>query len=172
VDFGIAVRNLTGFFYGSESPDTITSAAVADTIRDSIRVVRTSRSYSSGYSNRTGVLAGKYAVLAIGLNYRYHRPVSSVAFSVPLDLEVYGLFDGAMKNRVAIRSGIQVHFGDNYFARAGYAWAPNRIPADFRRIGFFNTISLGASILPPSIPAVIDCFFSNYNWGMNTTIEF
>jgi hypothetical protein len=172
VDCGVMVKNPTGFFYGNESPDTVVMSGRVGTLQDTVAIMRTARSYGGGSAQSAGVAGLKYASLCIGMNYRMPGPAGGFALSFPIDVEVYGMLDPKIKSALAVRCGVQAHIAGNFFVRLGYSHAPGPVPADFKRLPFVNDVSLGASILPPGLPAVIDCYFSHYDWGMNVGVDY
>jgi hypothetical protein len=172
IDFGITIKNLAGFFRGRETPDTVRQKEMIGSLHDSIAVVRTSESYGGGYREYGGLVPGKYAVLAGGLNYRFTNPGRKWSLSFPVDAAIYGLFDRKMDEVVAFHVGVQAHFTKDFFLRVGYSHAPAILPTGFKSVSLVHNLSFGASILPPGLPMMIDCYFSNFDWGMNVGVDY
>ena len=172
IDFGLTIKNLAGFFWGIEAPDTIKSAGTVGTVQDTVTVVRTSAGYGGGSRRYAGMVPGKYAVFSAGLNYRFPAAENDISFCFPADVDFYGLLDRKVKQVAAFHLGVQAHFSREFFLRIGYSLAPSILPADFQTIPLINNVSFGASILPPGLPVAIDCYFSHYDWGMNAAVDY
>jgi hypothetical protein len=172
IDCGLSIRDLVGFAWGRETPDTIRSSKIIDTVNDSVRVVRSSESYGSGFRRYAGMVSWQYAVVCFGLNYRISNPGSELYFSIPVDIDFYGLLDPKVNEATAIRFGVQAHFSKDFFLRIGFSHAPGLQYENFKSFSMVNNITFGATVLPQGLPAAIDCYFSGYNWGMNVGIDY
>ncbi|MBN1130671.1 MAG: hypothetical protein JXA71_16910 [Chitinispirillaceae bacterium] len=172
LDCGIAVKNVVAWSWGVERPHPVRSVDTAGTIGDTVTIVDTKETYDAGYAAYRGWVAGRYAVVAIGWNLRIGNPGGRFSLSIPFDVRTYGLFDRAMKERYAIHTGLQVHMMRDIFIRAGYQHAPGIVASGARDLKAVHNISFGASMLPPGLPVVIDCYVTHHEWGLSVSADY
>jgi hypothetical protein len=171
VDCGIAIKNIGGFRWGHESPETVTQTDTARVAGDTA-VLTTARTYDSAQKDYGGWVGAKYTTLSAALNFKVGIPASSVSFSFPIEAQLYGLFARHFDVACAIHAGVQVHLMHSYFLRFGYSKAPGITPSGAHAVTLLDNISLGASLLPPGLPLAIDCYFSHWDWGLSAAMDY
>jgi hypothetical protein len=171
VDCGIAIRNIGGFRWGHESPETVIHTDTTRVAGDTVALT-TSRTYDSTQKDYYGWVGAKYTTLSASLNFKVGIPASSVSFSFPMDVQLYGLFARHFAIACAIHAGVQFHLMQSYFLRVGYSREPGIIPEGAHSVTLLDNISLGASLLPPGLPLAIDCYFSHWDWGLSAAIDY
>ena len=169
VDFGVALHNVTGYRWKTERPTRVEiDSVLEDTVTDGDTIRRIERRYDYSedeHSNNDG-LSGRYRTLLFGIAYRLNA--GSIQLTLPMDLEILGLFDKHIETRYVFRGGISALLGNVFVLRAGYARQPKTILeglTSFKNVNFF-TGGVGVAITP----LVIDAYFSDGAFGM--TVEY
>ncbi|MBN2038065.1 MAG: hypothetical protein JW768_15090 [Chitinispirillaceae bacterium] len=172
LDCGIAFKNLIAFRFGRQRPHVREHVDTVGTVDDTVTVIEYSGTYDSSYTSYRDWIAAKYAAVSIGWNLKIGNPAGNLSLAIPLDVRVYGLFNRSMKETFAIHCGVQAHLVRDFFVRVGYEHAPAMVYDGFRDLALANNVSLGAAMLLPGLPAVVDCYIRNFDWGMSLAFDY
>ncbi len=168
IDFGLTMRNLLGYVWSAENPDTAFSERIVspESADEDTALVRTYY-YKSGVDKSRGWTSGKYRGLAAGIVY--HLPLGqNFKLSFPIDFEFIGLFDKKIKNRAIFRGGIQGKISQNFYLRVGYSRAPEFLLTGINGFKNINVFTGGGGIA--IAPVKLDFYVSNLSFG--TTLNF
>ncbi len=165
VDFGLTLRNLAGFTWRKERPFIYTSR---DTMNDSIAI--DSLLYSNQKQKEKQWIHKKYKTLSAGIVYHAAIKPNSFTLSIPLDLEIFGLFDKKMKNRFVFKGGIEAVVAGHFALRLGYSRSPGIIIKDFTNIKNLNFFTGGGGVRID--PMTFDFYVSHNVFGTTLTFDY
>lgn len=163
VDFGLTLKNLVGYTWRKERPFVYTAK---DTLNDSIAV--DSLLYSNQKQKKKEWINRKYKTLSAGIAYHAVIKPNTFTLSIPLDLEIFGLFDKKVKNTVAFKGGIEALVAGHFALRLGYSRSPEILVRDFSKIKKLNFFTGGGGVRID--PLIFDFYISHNVFG--TTLAF
>lgn len=171
VDFGLTMRNLLGYVWTREKPDTghIDSVSWLDSTQSDSVMTRTSV-YKDKMQKSGEWISGRHRTLAAGIVYRVEMAGGNLRLSLPLDIEILGLFDKKVKNRFMFRGGIQAGVSQHFFARFGYSRAPGPIEAAHKELKNINIFTGGAGIA--IAPVTLDFYVSKDTFGTTASFNY
>lgn len=167
LDFALTLRNIFGYVWQKENPVIKDSVAVTiinatDTLRDTLSRYTYTDAKSKGWINN------EYRALTIGIVYHVNKSSQSWQLHLPIDLEMFGLFNKKVKNQYVFRGGLSATIRDHFSVRIGYSRAPGPIQSGWKEIKKMNVFTGGAGL---SInPFTLDFFLSDEAFG--TTLRF
>lgn len=165
VDFGLALKNLVGYTWRKERPFINT---VSDTLNDSIAV--DSLLYSNLTQKKRQWINRKYKTLSAGIVYHTAIKPNSFTLSIPLDLEIFGLFDKKMKNTFVFKGGIEALVAGHFALRLGYSRSPGILMKDFSKIKKLNFFTGGGGVRID--PLIFDFYVSHNVFGTTLTFDY
>ena len=168
LDFSLVARNLLGYSWERNSV-ALVETAVSDTINDSIVVVK-EQVYEESEEKDRGWLGSRYRILVAGIAYRAYLSDGRIELTLPLDIEIYGLFDRKVDRVYAFRSGLQARLFTRFYVRFGFARAPEALSEVLSTIRTENMIFGGAGLVVD--PIQIDFSMGKDLWGVCATFEF
>ena len=170
-DFGLTLRNLFGYTWTKENP--VIGYTDHDTVPDSTKtdsVVVRSYYYKDKTSKSKSWTDGKYRTLAAGIVYRIEMAGGNLVLSLPLDIEVLGLFDKNTKTRLTVHGGIQAKISQRFNLRIGYSRAPGPIKTGLKEIKNLNVFTGGAGI--SIAPVTLDFYISDQAFGATAGFDY
>lgn len=173
LDFGLTMKNLTGYRWIENSPynifkDSSFAKINPDSTTDSL-VLHSVRKSSGVQKSRTW-LQGNYRTISVGLNYRFPLANGNIVISLPTDFEILGLFVKKLKPKYVFHGGVQGKISNNFFVRLGYSRAPVEILTDLSKIKNVNVFTGGAGIT--IAPVTLNFYISNNSLGVTSTFDF
>jgi len=167
IDFGLTMRNLLGYVWSSENPDTsFSDRKITIEEGEDTALVRT-YFYQDKTGKTRGWTKGKYRGLALGMVYHLDLG-GNLRLSFPLDFEFIGLFDKKIKNRAVFRGGIQGRISQNFYLRVGYSRAPEFLLTGINGFKNINVFTGGGGVY--IAPLKLDFYISEESFG--TTLDF
>ena len=168
LDFSLVARNLLGYNWQRNSV-ALVETTVSDTINESI-VVISKQEYEKSEEKDRGWLGSRYRALVTGVAYRVYLSNGRIELTLPLDIEIYGLFDREVDRVYIFRSGLQTRLFENFYVRFGFARAPEALSEVLSTISKENMIFGGAGLVVD--PVRIDFSMGKDQWGVCATLEF
>ena len=177
VDCGLSIKNLIAYRWRCERSLEVAHRDTTGTVGDTSIVTELYR-YGPGHEAAIGAfIRSEYAAVALGCTFKVPIPGKSLYLSFPVEIRSYGLFNKDMKEVFSFHCGGQAHFMKNIFIRAGFQRAPAMVYADTLDstkifLKNINNATLGASLMPPGLPCVVDCHFGHYEWGLTVSWDY
>ncbi len=165
VDFGLTLRNVTGFSWRTAKPFVQRSS---DTLNDSIIV--DSLQYIYKEQKKGQWLHRKYRTLSTGITWHADIKPESFTLILPLDLEILGLFDKKIKNTFVFHGGIEALIINRFSLRFGYSRSPGILMKGFSQIKNLNFFTGGGGVHID--PIVFDFYISHNVFGTNLSFDY
>lgn len=177
IDFGVTFHNALGYEWFKERPHlTVRDSFVVDTLlvglSDTIFSTQEAvydSSYTPGYVKGRDWVDKWYRRLTVGAAYRTSVLEENVGLTIPVDLEIIGLFDRGNKTHFVFRSGIEARIKENYILRFGYARQPKRLLRGVRKLENQNQFFGGAGFHLSPVSA--DFYFGKEQWALGVSFE-
>ncbi|MDG5814927.1 hypothetical protein QA601_07560 [Chitinispirillales bacterium ANBcel5] len=157
LDFSFVLKNLVGYRW-SRTKEAYADEELADTLQDLNKSER----------NR-GWTASRYRTMVVGIAYHFSLG-QGVEISIPMDIEVFGLFDRKIKRTTVFRSGVQARVLSNYYLRFGFSRAPDSVPEVFSALRKGNLFFGGAGMIVNQLQ--LDFYRGSENWGLTASLDF
>lgn len=177
VDCGLYIRNLAAYRWRAPQSMEVVRRDTTGVMGDTSVVLELYR-YGKGHEAAEGAFVpADYATAAFGCTFKFPIPGRNLYLSFPFEVRSYGLLNPDMKKVFAVHAGGQAHFMKNIFVRAGFQRAPGLVYADTLGstkivIQNMNNATLGASLMPPGLPCIVDCYFGHYEWGLTVSWDY
>lgn len=166
LDFGLVISNCFGYRWNKQHP-VLTSAdsSVCSTDNECDTLIRT-YTYSDESRYIKGWLPGRYRILTLGAAYRF--VAEGLHVTLPVDIEMLGLFDKKMENAFIFRGGLVVYLGNAITVRLGYSREPGNFFEGIHTFKNIHVFSGGGGITVGQ--TTVDCYFTKGAFGVSTQI--
>jgi|GEM_PF-1221243 len=174
IDFGVTLHNLIGYSWVIEEPSIVTSDSV-DTIMsapgriDTLAVIQSSY-YAESSTQYTNWQQKHNRRMTIG--FAFHKEVlrDKAIIYLPIDWEIFNLFDFNTRHHFAFRTGLEVWITGKYCLRFGYARAPEAWPPEPGDLKNANIFSGGAGVRASSFG--LDFYIRQSAFGIGGSFAF
>lgn len=165
IDFGLTLKNLTGYSWITASPFIQHSK---DTLNDSIII--DSLQYVNDKQKKGQWLSRKYRTLSTGIAWHANIKPEAFTLTLPLDLEILGLFDKKIKNTFVFHGGVEAVIANRFSLRLGYSRSPGILMKGYSQIKNLNFFTGGGGVHID--PIVLDFYISHNVFGTNLSFDY
>jgi hypothetical protein len=175
LDFGLTFHNLIGYVWSNETPsssnihwDSLVARIDSPSDSDTVASLDSNWYTQEESSFKTWIPSHNRRITA---GFAFHKELlQDKAFVyLPVDFEIFNLFDRSVNTHVAFRTGLEVWMKERYCLRFGYARAPEEFPEKPGDLSNENIFSGGAGVRASAFGA--DLYIRRSAWGLTTTLS-
>lgn len=169
LDLALTLRNLLGYLWTSEFP-VVKDSSHKEFLTNGDSVVSNVPYYSQSSEKNKGWLKNEYRTMTAGIVYHIDMGGGSFRVSLPIDLEILGLFNNHVRNLYIFRGGIETTIQRHFSIRLGYSRTPGPIQSGWNEVKKMNVFTGGAGIAIE--PVSLDFYLSDGSFGTSVGCNF